>query len=79
MNPRPTLRAYVVEDRQSDTATDDAISFWTRVGSAWPHQDGKGWNVQLVPGVAVSGRLVLREYTPEDESIDGASKGKRGK
>ncbi len=35
--------------------------------AAWAHEDGKGLNVQLVSGLAVSGRLVLREYTVEDE------------
>lgn len=40
-------------------------SFWTRVGSAWPHADGKGFNVQgeCVP---LDGRLTLR--VPSEES-----------
>jgi single-stranded DNA-binding protein len=40
------------------------------VGSAWPHGDGKGLNVQLASGVAVTGRLVLREYTEKDAEED---------
>jgi single-stranded DNA-binding protein len=44
--------------------------FWTRVGSAWPHGDGKGLNIQLASGVAVTGRLVLREYTEKDAEED---------
>ena len=32
--------------------------------------DGKGLNVQLATGVAVSGRLVLREYTDKDAEED---------
>jgi hypothetical protein len=39
-------------------------------GSAWPHGHGKGLNIQLVSGVAVSGRLVLREYTEQDAQED---------
>jgi hypothetical protein len=65
---RPSHKAFVVEDRQSEG--DEGNAFWTRVGSAWPHKDGKGLNVQLAAGVAVSGRLVLREYTAEDAVED---------
>ena len=60
---QPSHKAFVVEDRGEG---DDKDAFWTRVGSAWPHGDGKGLNIQLAPGLAVSGRVVLREFTSED-------------
>ena len=63
----PTMKAFVVEDKEEGS---DEKPFWTRVGSAWPHGDGKGLNVQLASGVAVSGRLVLREYTEKDAEED---------
>jgi hypothetical protein len=56
---RPSHKCFVV-DGDGDSA------FWTRVGSAWPHKDGKGLNLQLASGVAVSGRVVLREFTEDD-------------
>lgn len=34
-------------------------SFWTRIGSAWQHADGKGFNVQ-VECVPLDGRISLR-------------------
>ncbi len=34
-------------------------SFWTRIGSAWPHQDGSGFNIQ-VDVVPLDGRITLR-------------------
>ena len=68
MTTRPSHRAYVIEDRDGEQT--EQGGFWTRVGSAWPHKDGKGLNIQLVPGIAVSGRLVLREYTDEDVKIE---------
>jgi hypothetical protein len=64
---RPTMKAFVVEDKEEGS---DEKPFWTRVGSAWPHGHGKGLNIQLVSGVAVSGRLVLREYTEQDAQED---------
>jgi hypothetical protein len=47
--------------------------FWTRIGSAWPHKDGKGLNLVL-SALPINGRLVLREYTPDDEKKDEEKK-----
>jgi hypothetical protein len=73
---KPSHKAFVVEDRGEG---DDADAFWTRVGSAWPHKDGKGLNIVLA-ALPANGRLVLREYTDEDAAEDdkkAAAKGKR--
>ena len=64
---KPSHKAFVVEDKEEGS---DEKPFWTRVGSAWPHGDGKGLNVQLATGLSVSGRLVLREYTEKDAEED---------
>ena len=66
---KPTHKVFVVEDRTGDG--DDNDAFWTRVGSAWPHKDGKGLNVVL-SALPVNGRIVLRVYTAEDEKADEA-------
>lgn len=49
----PSHVAYQVRDREG------AKGFWTRIGSAWAHADGKGFNVQLEV-VPLDGRVVLR-------------------
>ena len=49
----PTHVAYKVRDGNDD-------SFWTRIGAAWPHKDGKGFNIQL-DSVPLDGRITLRE------------------
>ncbi len=64
---RPSHKAFVVEDKEEGS---DEKPFWTRVGSAWPHGDGKGLNIQIASGVSVAGRLVLREYTEQDAQED---------
>ncbi|HEY0329887.1 MAG TPA: hypothetical protein VGC77_12400 [Rhodopseudomonas sp.] len=46
-----------VVDGEGDNA------FWTKVGAAWPHEDGKGFNITLT-ATPVSGRLVIREPKP---------------
>ena len=68
MSGKPSHKVFVVEDKDvAEGADPDA--FWTRVGSAWPHKDGKGLNLVL-SALPINGRLVLREYTPEDEKKD---------
>lgn len=54
----PSHVAYQVRDREGRK------SFWTRIGSAWAHADGKGFNVQLET-VPLDGRVTLR--VPSDK------------
>ncbi|MBX9581871.1 MAG: hypothetical protein K2X87_16325 [Gemmataceae bacterium] len=49
----PTHVAYQVRDREGQKG------IWTRIGSVWPHADGKGFNVQL-DAVPLDGRISLR-------------------
>ena len=73
---RPSHKCFVVEDRGEG---DDKDAFWTRIGSAWPHKDGKGLNLQLAALPANGGRIVLREYTEDDAKEEEAKKAKRKK
>jgi hypothetical protein len=41
-------------------------SFWTRIGSAWQHADGKGFNAQ-VECVPLDGRITLRVASEKKE------------
>lgn len=50
----PALIAYHVAERGEK-------SFWTRIGAAWDHEDGKGLTVQLDLVPVSAGRIVLRE------------------
>ena len=51
----PSHIAYQVRDR------DNQKGVWTRIGSAWPHKDGKGFNIQI-EAVPLDGRISLRVY-----------------
>ena len=51
---KPSHVAYHVRD-----GGEGKKSFWTRIGSAWAHADGKGFNVQLEV-VPLDGRITLR-------------------
>ena len=50
---------YVVEEYK-DKAGEDK-STWTRIGAAWPHKDGKGFNAEL-RALPVNGKLVIRRF-----------------
>ena len=39
-------------------------SFWTKVGAAWSHRDGKGLSLQLSI-IPMNGQIVLRELLPK--------------
>ena len=52
-SPVPTHTAYHVRDREGSE------SFWTRIGSAWAHRDGKGFTLQIET-VPLDGRITLR-------------------
>lgn len=64
---KPSHKVYVVEGEGDE-------AFWHRAGSAWPHKDGKGLNLQIPAGMALSGRVVLREYTEADAEHDTKAK-----
>jgi hypothetical protein len=49
----PSHVAYNVRER------DGKESFWTNIGAAWPHADGKGFNIEL-NSIPLDGRISLR-------------------
>ena len=49
----PSHAAYQVRE------TGNGKSFWTRIGSAWAHGDGKGFSIQL-DAVPLDGAVTLR-------------------
>jgi hypothetical protein len=53
----PSHGVFVVEN-------DGPNAFWTRIGCAWAHNDGEGFNIQL-SAVPMSGRIVLRTRKQE--------------
>jgi hypothetical protein len=58
-NP-PSHVAYHVRDREGGKG------FWTRIGSAWAHSDGKGFNIQI-DVAPLDGRITLRVATEKKE------------
>jgi hypothetical protein len=73
-DPDRTVTLNVIANvPREETEGEGNDAFWTRIGSAWPHKDGKGLNLVL-SALPINGRLVLREYTPDDEKKDEEKK-----
>lgn len=56
----PSHTAYQVRDGKSGK------SYWTRIGSAWSHNDGSGFNIQI-DAVPLDGRITLRIATEKKD------------
>jgi len=53
---------------------EDAKAYFNRIGSAFPHKDGEGYNI-LLDALPVDGKVVLR--TPQERLEDQRSNGNR--
>lgn len=60
----PSFIAYHVAEKS------ESKSFWTRIGAAWDHEDGKGFTLQLDLVPVDGGRIVLR--APSEDQEKGA-------
>ena len=63
------LDVYVVEGEEGK-------AFWTKIGSAWPHKNGEGFNIQLL-AYPVNGRLTVRKPKPKADAEPAAKQGAR--
>lgn len=68
-NQTPAFKVFVVEERENNED-----SFWTRIGSAWAHKDGKGHNL-VFSALPVNGRIVMRAN--DDDAEDEPAKKKQ--
>ena len=57
----PSHVAYQVREGK-----DGGKGFWTRIGAAWPHSDGKGFNIQL-DSIPLDGKITLRLPSEKEE------------
>ncbi|MEO0486255.1 MAG: hypothetical protein AAF092_10125 [Pseudomonadota bacterium] len=65
---KPFMLGYTVRP-----IADGRKSIWTKIGAAWEHRDGKGFEVRM-EAMPLDGRLVLRTL-PEDHEEAGESVG----
>jgi hypothetical protein len=64
----PAFAVYTVIEREKQEP------FWLRIGAAWAHKDGSGYNVTL-DALPHNGRIVLRlPKVEEEEPVKPAKK-----
>lgn len=66
--PKPTYNVYITQEVPTDE-NGGKNTYWTKVGAAFAHNGKPGLNIMLVPGIAVSGKLVLLE--PKEDAPQG--------
>lgn len=54
-----TIYNLLIPEERKDKATGEVKTFWHRVGSAFPHQQGEGFNLVIPEGVSISGKVVV--------------------
>ncbi len=54
---KPSHHAYTIRDYERDGKKD---AYWTKIGVAWRHKDGNGFDVVL-EAFPVNGRISIRE------------------
>lgn len=67
MANKPTHHAYHVREYK---AGGEKKSSWTKVGSAWAHEDGQGFNLRL-HAHPVDGEVVLRTVKEQKAADEG--------
>ncbi|EMS96068.1 hypothetical protein H009_19507 [Agrobacterium tumefaciens str. Cherry 2E-2-2] len=55
----PTHHVFVVDGEGTN-------AFWTKIGAAWRHADGKGFNMTL-NAIPLDGRVVVRSVKAAEE------------
>ncbi|MEO0666724.1 MAG: hypothetical protein AAFZ99_02300 [Pseudomonadota bacterium] len=62
---RPFMLAYTVKP-----IADGRKSIWSKIGAAWSHKDGQGYEVRM-DALPVDGRIVLRTVKDGDQDQTG--------
>jgi hypothetical protein len=60
--PDPVLIAYAVK-----RYAEDKPAVWTRIGAAWPHEQGAGLTI-LLDALPRDGRIILLEPDEDDDA-----------
>ena len=66
MPNKPSHKVYRVKEGKEG----EKKSYWMEIGAAWPHKDGKGFDVVLEV-MPFDGRLKLRQEAEREPSSQG--------
>jgi hypothetical protein len=55
---KPAFDVFVSDGKRQN-------SYWTKIGGAWPHEDGDGFNIQL-NALPIGNQIILRKPKQEE-------------
>lgn len=67
MSKHPDFTVYHVTERGEGQ---DKKAFWTKIGAAWSHDDGEGFNLSLEYMPMTAGRMVIRSRKEKPENAE---------
>lgn len=73
---KPTHTAYTVRNYLKDEHTTDVDAAWLKIGAAFLHQDGHGFDVVL-QAMPIDGRIVLRTNDERVKQLKKTMQAKR--
>ena len=62
-NNQPNYSVYQVTDR-----VEGEKSIWNKIGVAWPHKNGEGFNIQL-SSLPLDSKVTLLKNKPREEGV----------
>lgn len=65
----PTHEIFAVV-RGEDT---ESKSRWQKIGAAWPHKDGEGFNLKLEYLPLNGAEMVIRKFKPKADTQEGGA------
>jgi hypothetical protein len=68
---KPTYNVYVTQEIKFGDSG-EKNTHWTKVGASFAHNGKSGVNIILIPGISVSGKLVLLEPKDDNAAPQGA-------
>ncbi len=51
----------VIPEEYTEKKSGEIKTMWHRVGSAFPHESGKGFTLRIPEGVAITGKVMMLE------------------
>lgn len=65
-----TIYNLVIPEERTDKETNEAKTYWHRVGTAFSQKSGNGFNLVIPEGMSITGRiLMLERNAKEPESV----------
>lgn len=54
-----TIFNLLIAEERKDKGTGEVKTFWHRVGSAFSHKQGEGFNLVIPDGMSISGKVIM--------------------